>query len=81
MRVRMNLSISGTRDGKRWPEKGEVVDLPDTEAHALIAMGGAEEVNEFPAEVEAAVPDNSKEEKAVVQTKPARKPRSPRKNS
>lgn len=80
MRVKMTLSISGTRDGKPWPAKGAVIDLPETEAHALMAMGAAEEVKEAP-KVEAAVPDSSDEETAVAPTKPARKPRSPRKPS
>lgn len=44
MRVRMKLSITGTRDGKDWPAKGEEVDLPDTEGADLCAAGIAEPV-------------------------------------
>lgn len=39
MRVRMKVTISGTRDGKPWPEKGGVVDLPDDEAEQMVASG------------------------------------------
>lgn len=37
MKVRLLVSISGTRDGVLWPERGEVVDLPAAEAHDLHA--------------------------------------------
>lgn len=39
MRVRMKVTISGTRDGEPWPEKNGVVDLPDGEAEQMIASG------------------------------------------
>lgn len=80
MRVQLAVSVSGTRDGKRWPEKGAVVDLPDVEAKALVAAGIAVAAPEAAHQVEAAVTDNSAVEKAVTKTKPARKPRAPRKS-
>jgi hypothetical protein len=39
MKVRMRVSISGTRDGEPWPPAGQVVDLPDEEARHLCAGG------------------------------------------
>ncbi len=39
--VRMTGDISGTRDGVRWPARGETVELPDAEAASLVAMGMA----------------------------------------
>lgn len=42
MKVKMLVSISGTRDGAAWPAHGEIVDLPDVEASAYIAQGIAE---------------------------------------
>lgn len=39
MRVRMRVNMSGTRNGERWPTRGQVVDLPDREAKRLIANG------------------------------------------
>lgn len=42
MRVVMRLSISGTRNGETWPQRGSEVDLPDDEAESLIAQGMAE---------------------------------------
>lgn len=61
MRVRMKVTISGTRDGENWPERGGVVDLPDEEARQMIAGGLVEEDNgetedEEPAEENAANP-------------------------
>ncbi|MFD4259961.1 hypothetical protein ACFWR9_20670 [Streptomyces sp. NPDC058534] len=43
MRVRMKATISGTRDGKPWPEHGGSVDLPDDEGKHMVAAGLAEE--------------------------------------
>lgn len=41
MRVRMTSQISGTRDGQPWPAPGQEIDLPDSEAQALISGGTA----------------------------------------
>lgn len=32
MKVRMTHTISGSRNGEPWPQRGTVVDLPDAEA-------------------------------------------------
>lgn len=80
MRVEMTGYVSGTRDGARWPAQGEVVDLPEAEAKALISAGMAKPAAAGPAPAEAAVPENAAEEQATVSTKPARKPRAPRKS-
>ncbi|AEM87084.1 hypothetical protein [Streptomyces violaceusniger] len=42
MKVRMKATISGTRDGEPWPQRGGVVDLPKEEAEHLIGAGLAE---------------------------------------
>ena len=42
MRVRMLVAVSGTRDGERWPGKGELLDVPASEASDLCAAGLAE---------------------------------------
>ncbi|MYU24021.1 hypothetical protein [Streptomyces sp. SID8352] len=42
MRVRMKVSLSGTRDGEPWPPRGRLADLPDREAADLMAAGLAE---------------------------------------
>ena len=72
MRVRMKATLSGTRDGAEWPERGGTVDLPDDEAAHLIAAGLAEAGDGAePREENAKAPDTT--EKAVP--KPAaRKP-------
>ncbi|MFE9886276.1 hypothetical protein [Streptomyces scopuliridis] len=44
MKVRMKITMSGTRNGEEWPPKGAAVDLPTGEAQHLVAAGIAEEV-------------------------------------
>lgn len=48
MHVEMRARISGTRNGEDWPPVGGVVDLPEAEARALIALGAAVEVATTP---------------------------------
>lgn len=58
MRVTLKSTITGSRDGVRWPAIGEVVDLPDDEARQLVDFGMAETVAEpTPAPVVAEVAD------------------------
>jgi hypothetical protein len=51
----MRVSISGTRDGVEWPQRGDVLVTTDAEAAELVAQGYAERVVAEPAPVEAAV--------------------------
>lgn len=46
MKVRMRVTISGTRDGADWPAKGSVVTLPDAVAVDLLRANLAEPVGE-----------------------------------
>ena len=46
MLVRIKGDMSGTRNGARWPKRGETIDLPPTEAAELCATGIAEPVEE-----------------------------------
>lgn len=48
MKVRMEIQITGTRNGVRWPAPGGEVDLPDGEAADLCAQGFAVPVAEVP---------------------------------
>ncbi len=43
--IRMLTLLSGTRDGKDWPLPGGTLDVPDSEADDLEAIGVAERVN------------------------------------
>lgn len=52
----MIASISGTRDGVDWPQRGEVADLADGEAADMIAAGMAEPVEDVAAETATAPP-------------------------
>lgn len=36
MHIRMIHQISGTRNGQPWPDRGEVIELPDVEAIELV---------------------------------------------
>ena len=46
MRVKMTATVTGTRDGVDWPERGEELDVSDEEAKDLIHSGMAEPVVE-----------------------------------
>jgi hypothetical protein len=46
VKIRLKVDISGTRDGKDWPRRGETMVLPDDEAAALCAADMAEPVAE-----------------------------------
>ncbi|UPT41774.1 MULTISPECIES: hypothetical protein [Streptomyces] len=72
MRVRMKVTVSGTRDGEPWPEKGGDVDLPDNEAKQLIAAGLAAEPDNEPEVEEATAPPA--ETSTPSGRKPAAKP-------
>lgn len=41
MRVRMRVGISGTRNGRHWPRKGESIEVPEAEGAHLVASGMA----------------------------------------
>lgn len=52
MKVQMKVPLSGTRDGKEWPQVGGEVNLPKDEAVALCSAGLAVPVAEKDADVE-----------------------------
>lgn len=51
----MKARISGTRNGKHWPEPGQTVEVSDREAQAILSNGLAVE----PAYDESAQPKKS----------------------
>jgi hypothetical protein len=59
MRIRMKVTMSGTRNGEDWPPAGETVDLPTGEAQHLVASGIAEEIDTAPEVETATVPDTA----------------------
>lgn len=73
MRVRMKVTVSGTRDGEPWPTKGGEVDLPDDEAKHLLAGGLAEEPDSEPDVEEATAP--AAEKSTPSGRKPVAKPK------
>jgi hypothetical protein len=48
VKVRMKVGISGSRNGRPWPEIGEEVTLPDQEGKEMCESGMAEPVAEKP---------------------------------
>lgn len=83
--VKLLRSISGTRNGQKWPTLGSVVELPDLEAADMIRAGLAVADDQAPApapaEVETAAvdaPENAAvpapgKRKAPARKAPARK--------
>lgn len=65
MQIRMLHKISGTRNGQHWPERGEVIELPDVEAVELVRSRMATHV-EAPA-----VPEKATSRKPATRRKTA----------
>ncbi|MEU2924204.1 hypothetical protein ABZ636_03955 [Streptomyces sp. NPDC007251] len=61
MRVRMKIDVSGSRDGRAWPRRGETLDVPDDEGMRLCASGMAEPVGNVDSDVEKAIPESAHE--------------------
>lgn len=75
MRIRMKVTMSGTRNGEDWPPAGEVVDLPTGEAQHLVASGIAEEVTaDQDPPVETATAPDTAEKRTTARKAPAPKP-------
>ncbi|MFI6861783.1 hypothetical protein ACIBKZ_18105 [Streptomyces sp. NPDC050421] len=69
MRIRMKVTLSGTRNGEDWPPAGEIADIPTGEAQHLIASGIAEDAagrkGQLP-KVETAVAPNTAETRGTA---------------
>lgn len=52
MKVRMKVSVSGTRNGEPWPARGSVVELPDAEAADYCKSGMAEPITTLGEDIE-----------------------------
>lgn len=78
MRVRMKVSMSGTRDGHDWPARGSIVEMPDEEARGYIHAGMAEPVTDFRDAETAVVPKaevrEEKEEGLTTKIAPTKEP-------
>ena len=71
MKVRMRVSISGTRNGQDWPTHGSIIDLPDAEAAEYCANGMAEPVATFDKPEKAVVLDAEAEKRGGLTKKSA----------
>lgn len=65
MRVRMNIDVSGSRDGQPWPKRGETLDVSDAEGADLCSSGLAVPGGESD-DVEKAVPADDSEKRALT---------------
>jgi hypothetical protein len=74
MQVRMKVTLSGTRDGEDWPPRGELADLPDTEAEDMVRAGLAEKPGEDADGDEASAVEEATAPKAETSTPSRRKP-------
>jgi hypothetical protein len=68
VRVRMKVTISGMRNGRDWPTKGSVLELPDDEAAEYCAAGMADPVADFTS-AEKAVAGGDAETRGPLTTK------------
>ena len=76
MKVKMQVYISGTRNGEAWPAAGGEVDLPDAEAAKYCANGLAIPVRSDDAAVETRAPRKQADE--AGDDKPERKKPGPK---
>lgn len=74
MKIRMKADISGSRNGKAWPRRGCVVDVPDAEGADLCAAGLAEPVGKKDAGVETAKQDDDSEKRQEPKQEPTQQP-------
>lgn len=81
MKIRMKVDLSGLRDGRPWPPRGEVAEVPDVEGADLCAAGAAEPVADPPAEKAetAKAPEPEKRAEPAEESKQRRTP--PRRGS
>ena len=59
MKVRMCVSVSGTRDGVDWPGVGGVVEVSRVEAGDLVAAGLAVPVEDAPEAATSPAPETA----------------------
>jgi hypothetical protein len=69
MLVRMRVGVSGMRDGRDWPARGAVIDLPDDEAAHYCANGMAEPVAVFDEAERAVPPPDAVEKRGPITTR------------
>jgi hypothetical protein len=72
VKVRMLVQVSGTRDGRDWPVRGSVVELPDAEAAQYCRAGMAEPVAVFD-DIETATLPEPEQRGLTTSTGPAKR--------
>lgn len=68
MKIRLNVDISGSFDGKRWPGRGGTVDVSDNVARHMINNGQASAVEEAPVETATTVTVDVEERPSALTT-------------
>ncbi len=70
MKVRMLVSLSGTRNGQPWPPMGNEIDLPDAEARDMIQAQQAIPVTQHRKAETATGDETGVEERATATERP-----------
>jgi hypothetical protein len=73
VKIRMKADISGARNGRPWPRRGDTIDVPDGEGADLCAAGIAEPVADKGRKTETATPADDAEKREEPQ-EPEKKP-------
>jgi hypothetical protein len=78
VKIRMLVDMSGTRNGQKWPPRGEITELPTAEAAHLVASGIAEKADDEDTVESAAAPPAEVTTPPEAQTPSRRRGRSGR---
>lgn len=57
MKIKLKVHLSGARNGKAWPPRGSVIEVPDAEGADMCAGGLATPVADTDGDVETAIMD------------------------
>lgn len=71
MKITMVAEITGLRDGKPWPARGESITVPDDEAEVMIANNLAKKYEKADESVAAEAPAGASTEPLEVSAPPA----------
>ena len=86
MKVRMKVDVSGTHNGRRWPRRGEVAEVPDNVGAKLCSAGlaapvaddGQTETAKAPPAERTQPPEDEKPTKPAADKRGRGRPRLPR---
>lgn len=68
MKIRLKVDISGSFDGRRWPGRGNTIDVPDIVGARMVANGQASAVEDVPVETATTVTADIEERSSAITT-------------